>query len=415
MLPNQPPPVIDKYSMNSSAFSTVTAPSQPATLPRRPAAQVVRNSHEGQDELDESLGAVPPRKRNFKRLILSASIFLAGICLAKVAYTWWTVGRFIESTDDAYVGGDVTVIAPKVSGFISKLFVGDNQQVHAGDLLLKLDDRDYLAALAKADASVAIQQAALTNLDATRHLQEAIIAQAQATIGAAEAEIVRTRDDQVRFSRLLKDSAVSVQESQKTDADYKEAMAVGEKSGAGLAAAQRQLEVIDTQKQQVQAALEQAIAERDLARLNVGYTELRAPIDGTVGNRSAQVGAYATIGSQLISLVPSRGLWIDANFKESQLARIRPGSPTTVKVDSIPGRSFRGRVLSVAPATGAQFSVLPPENATGNFTKIVQRVAVRIALEDETATLGQLRPGLSVTARVNLGKANPGSFERAGL
>ena len=415
MSPNQLPTVIDKYSMNSSAFSTVIAPSQPTMLPSRPAAQVVKNNDEGQDELDESPGALPPKKRNFKRLILSASIFLAGICLAKAAYAWWTVGRFIESTDDAYVGGDVTVIAPKVPGFISKLFVGDNQQVHAGDLLLKLDDRDYLAALAKADASVAIQLAALTNLDATRHLQEAIIAQAQATIAAAEAEIVRTRDDQVRFSRLLKDAAVSVQESQKTDADYKEATAVGEKSRAGLTAAQRQLEVIDTQKKQVQAALEQAIAERDLARLNVGYTELRAPIDGTVGNRSAQVGAYATIGSQLISLVPSRGLWIDANFKESQLARIRPGSPTTVNVDSIPGRTFRGRVLSVAPATGAQFSVLPPENATGNFTKIVQRVAVRIALEDETATFGQLRPGLSVTAKVNLGKANPGSFERAGL
>jgi len=205
-----------------------------------------------------------------------------------------------------------------------------------------------------------------------------------------------------------------MQESQKADADHKEAMAVGERSRAGLVAAQRQLEVIDTQKQQIRAALEQAVAERDLARLNVGYTELRAPIDGTVGNRSAQVGAYATTGSQLISLVPTRGLWIDANFKESQLARIRPGSPATVKVDSIPGRTFRGRVLSVAPATGAQFSVLPPENATGNFTKIVQRVAVRIALEDEAATFDQLRPGLSVTAKVKVAKVNMASIERAG-
>src|SRR5260370_35491798 len=211
-LPNQPPAITDKSSLNSSAVSTVTVPSPSSTLSGRPAVQVARNSHDRQDELDESAGAVSPKKRNFKRLILSASIFLAGICLAKVAYTWWTVGRFIESTDDAYVGGDVTVIAPKVAGFISKLFVGDNQQVHAGDMLLKLDDRDYLAALAKADASVAIQQAALSNLDAMRHLQEAIIAQAQATIAAAEAEIVRSRDDQVRFSRLLKDSAVRSEE-----------------------------------------------------------------------------------------------------------------------------------------------------------------------------------------------------------
>jgi len=403
--------------MNSSALSTRTAQNPHIGLSNRPAVQPAPNDRESKKELNGANVPQPgrARKSRLKRMALMVSIVLAMLGLAKLAYTWWTVGRFIESTDDAYVGGDVTVIAPKVAGFISKLFVGDNQQVHAGDLLLKLDDRDYLAALAKADASVAIQQAALSNLDATRHLQEAIIAQAQATIAAADAEIVRTRDDQARFTRLLKDSAVSVQESQKTDADYKEALAVGEKSRAGLEAAQRQLEVIDTQKQQVQAALEQAIAERDLARLNVGYTELRAPIDGTVGNRSAQVGAYATTGSQLISLVPSQGLWIDANFKESQLARINAGAPATVKVDSIPGRTFRGRVLSVAPATGAQFSVLPPENATGNFTKIVQRVAVRIALEDETATFGQLRPGLSVTAKVNLGNANPGSFERAGL
>jgi membrane fusion protein (multidrug efflux system) len=342
------------------------------------------------------------------------SIVLATLGLARLTYIWWSVGRFIESTDDAYVGGNVTVIAPKVAGFISKLAVVDNQRVHAGELLVKLDDRDYLAALAKANAAVAIQRAALTNLDASRHLQEAVVAQAQATIVADDAEIVRTREDQVRFTRLLRDSAVSTQESQKADANYKEATAVGEKSRAGLAAAERQLEVIETQKQQVLATLEQAMAERDLARLNVGYTELRAPIDGIVGNRSAQLGAYAATGSQLISLVPARGLWIDANFKESQLARMRPGSPATVKVDSMPGQVFRGHVLSVAPATGAQFSVLPPENATGNFTKIVQRVAVRIMLEDEAATFGQLRPGLSVTAKVKVAKVNMASIERAG-
>lgn len=382
------------------------------------ALEPARDQVESRIELDGGAHVPSPknnRKPGFKRLAFAAIIVLAGLGLAKLACNWWTVGRFIESTDDAYVGGDVTVIAPKVAGFISTLAVGDNQHVHAGDLLLKLDDRDYLAALARAEAAVAIQRAALTNLDATRRLQEAVVAQNQATIAVADAEIVRTRDDQVRLSRLLKDSAVSLQESQRADADYTEAIAVGEKSRAGLVAAQRQLEVIDSQKQQAQAALEQAMAERDLARLNLSYTELRAPIDGTVGNRSAQVGAYATIGSQLISLVPARGLWVEANFKESQLARMRPGSPASVKVDSIPGKTFRGRVLSIAPATGAQFSVLPPENATGNFTKIVQRVAVRIALDDEAATLGQLRPGLSVMAKVNTGRANAATIERAGL
>jgi len=404
--------------MNSSALSTGTAQNPHIGLSNRPAVQPAPNDHGSKNELNGANVPQPgrARKSRLKRMALMVSIVLATLGLARVTYIWWSVGRFIESTDDAYVGGDVTVIAPKVAGFISKLAVVDNQRVHVGDLLVKLDDRDYLAALAKANAAVAIQHAALTNLDASRHLQEAVVEQAQATIAAADAEIVRTRDDRVRFTRLLKDSAVSVQDSQKAEAEWKEAIAVGEKSRAGLVAAQRQLEVIDTQKQQVLAALEQAIAEWDLARLNVSYTELRAPIDGIVGNRSAQVGAYATTGSQLISLVPARGLWIDANFKESQLARIRPGSPATVKVDSIRGRVFRGRVLSVAPATGAQFSVLPPENATGNFTKIVQRVAVRIGLDDEGETFGQLRPGLSVIAKVNtLSPAHSGASERAGF
>ncbi len=403
--------------MNSSALSTRTAQNPHIGLSNRPAVPAP-NDHESKKELNGANVPQPgrARKSRLKRMALMVSIVLATLGLARLTYIWWSVGRFIESTDDAYVGGDVTVIAPKVAGFISKLAVVDNQRVHVGDLLVKLDDRDYLAALAKANAAVAIQQAALTNLHASRHLQEAVVEQAQATIAAADAEIVRTRDDRVRFTRLLKDSAVSVQESQKAEAEWKEAIAVGEKSRAGLVAAQRQLEVIDTQKQQVLPALEQAIAEWDLARLNVSYTELRAPIDGIVGNRSAQVGAYATTGSQLISLVPARGLWIDANFKESQLARIRPGSPATVKVDSIRGRVFRGRVLSVAPATGAQFSVLPPENATGNFTKIVQRVAVRIGLDDEGETFGQLRPGLSVIAKVNtLSPAHSGASERAGF
>ena len=329
-------------------------------------------------------------------------IMVAGFGLAKSGYDWWTVGRFVESTDDAYVGGDVTVISPKVAGFISQLAVTDNQQVHAGDLLIKLDDQDYRAALAKAEAAVAIQEAVLTNLDATRSLQDAVIAQAQAGIASASAEITRTHDDQVRARNLLAGGVESTQDYQKTDADYKEALAAGEKSRATLAAARQELAVIATQKQQARAALAAAIAERDLARLNLSYTELRAPMDGIVGNRSAQVGAYATVGSQLISLVPARGLWIDANFKEDQLTQMHPGSPATVKIDLLGGRKFHGHVVSLAPATGAEFSVLPAENATGNFTKIVQRVAVRILLDNESAALGQLRPGLSVTARVNI-------------
>jgi membrane fusion protein (multidrug efflux system) len=355
-------------------------------------------------ELNGDTDSPAPQKNRpaiLKRVALTLLIAAAGLGVGKLAYGWWTVGRFIENTDDAYVGGDVTVIAPKVAGFIAQLDVTDNQQVHAGDLLLKLDDRDYRATLAKADAAVAVQQATLQNLDATRHLQEAMVAQAQAEIAASDAEVVRTHDDQVRYKQLLSTDSASAQSAEAADTDYKRALADGEKYKAALAAAQRQLDVIATQKLQVQAAVNEAIAQRDLAQLDVGYTELRAPIDGTVGNRSAQTGAYATIGSQLISLVPASGLWVDANYKESQLAKMHPGSPATIEVDSIPGKVFHGHVVSIAPATGAQFSVLPPENATGNFTKIVQRVAVRIVLDHEADALGQLRPGLSVTAKVD--------------
>jgi membrane fusion protein (multidrug efflux system) len=387
--------------MNASTITTGSAEQLATISPAPEIRSGMENGHSGRSREVTPITPKfnPPFTR--KHMVLGLIALAAIFSITALAYRWWTVGRFIESTDDAYLGGNVTVIAPEVAGFISQLAVEDNQQVHAGDLLVRLDNRDYLAALSKAEAAVAVQDAALTNLDATRHLQEAMVAQAQAEVAAADAETTRTRDDQVRYRRLLKENAVSAQSTEQADTDYTRALAAGEKAQAGLAAAERQLDVIATQKQQAEAALQQAMAECDTARLNLGYTELRAPIDGTVGNRSAQVGAYATTGSQLISLVPTSGLWVDANFKESQLADMQPGSPATIQIDSIPGKVFHGHVVSVAPATGAQFSVLPPENATGNFTKIVQRVTVRIAFDDESLAQGQLRPGLSATARVD--------------
>jgi membrane fusion protein (multidrug efflux system) len=358
----------------------------------------------------EARVASAPANRDLRRTIRHLDLrrfgffglaLLIGLGAMWYGHQWWSVGRFIESTDDAYVGGDVTVIAPKVAGFIVEVAATDNQAVHAGDLLVKLDDRDYRAALAKAAAAVAAQEATLANLDATRRLQESMIAQAEAEVTAADAEVARSRFDVVRYSRLASDQYASLQRCQQADADHKKAIAGVEKARAALDAARRRIDVIDTQKQQTRAALDQAIAERDLARLNLGYTELRAPIDGVVGNRSARNGAYAMVGAQLISLVPAQGLWVDANFKESQLAHIRAGLPASIEADVLPGHVFHGHVASLAPATGAQFSVLPPENATGNFTKIVQRVPVRIQLDDGASTLGNLRPGLSVTAAVD--------------
>jgi membrane fusion protein, multidrug efflux system len=338
---------------------------------------------------------------DLKRLAVFVAIGLVALGIAGFGYHWWVVGRFIESTDDAYVGGDITVIAPKVAGFIQQVAVTDNQSVRAGDLLLKLDDRDYRAALDRAQAAVAAQQATLANLDATRRLQGAVIDQARAGVKAAAAELQRAQEDAVRFRELSAHSAASVQVYQKAAADSQQAAAQVDKSRAEVAAAERELEVIDTRKLQIQAALAEATANAELARLNLSYTELRSPIAGVVGNRSARTGAYAAIGTQLISVVPARGLWVDANFKESQLEHMLPGQRVTVTADVLPGHVFVGRVASLAPATGAQFSVLPAENATGNFTRIVQRVPVRVWLEGDTEMVGRLRPGLSVDVNVD--------------
>jgi membrane fusion protein (multidrug efflux system) len=228
--------------------------------------------------------AVPVRathdlRRQARRLAPAGLAFLLALGAAAYGHHWWTVGRFIESTDDAYVGGEVTVIAPKVSGLIAQVLVTDNQTVRAGDLLVKIDDRDYRAALDKATGAVEAERAALANLDATRRLQEAMIAQAEAEVAAAEAEVARAGFDVVRYRHLAADQFASAQRFQQADADAKKAAAAAEKAKAAVAAARRRLDVIDTQKQQTQAALTQAAADRDMARLNLGYTELRTPID----------------------------------------------------------------------------------------------------------------------------------------
>jgi membrane fusion protein (multidrug efflux system) len=355
--------------------------------------------------LDRESAVAPPAAGSGgysqKQIGMTAAVVFAAIAAIFYGYHWLEVGRFTQKTDDAYVGGDITVIAPKVSGFISQVAVTDNQKVAAGDLLVKLDDRDYVAALAKAEASAEAQRATLANLDATRGLQSAVIAQARAGLAATNAELTRARDDEARFRDLSAHAAASIQTFQKASAEYQEAQAQVQRSLATLDAAERQLLVIDTQKRQAQAALAEAVASADIARLNVGYTELRSPIAGVIGNRSARTGAFASIGTQLVSVIPADGLWVDANFKEDQIAKARPGLRVIIKADVLPGEVFHGHVESLAPATGAQFSVLPPENATGNFTRIVQRVPVRIALEGDAAHLGRLRPGLSVTAAID--------------
>jgi membrane fusion protein (multidrug efflux system) len=349
----------------------------------------------------EAAGPAVTKPRARQRLLL----FCAGAVLL-LAIVWYgfgyvTTGRFIETTDDAYVGGDVTDLAPQISGAITAVAVTDNQQVHAGDLLIKIDDRTYRAALTKARAAVAGDVAALANLDAQEVLQHAMIAEAAADVTAAQAQTRLAGANQSRYARLAASQAGTVQESQTANMNYTQANAAIAKSQAALAAATAQIAVIETQKAEAKAALAGAVADESNAQLNLGYTEIRAPVDGTIGNRSAHLGGFATAGGQLVSIVPEHGLWVDANFKEDQLAAMRPGEEVWITADVLPDAKITGHVVNLAPASGAVFSVLPAENATGNFTKIVQRVPVRIALDGDAATLGMLRPGLSVTVAVN--------------
>jgi membrane fusion protein, multidrug efflux system len=353
----------------------------------------------------------PPRTRKArlspKRLGIAGAALFAGLGVAWYGHEWWTVGRFIESTDDAYVGGNVTAISPHVAGFVADILVGDNQHVRAGQLLVRLDPRDYQAALDHAQAVVQERTATLASLGAKYVLQQSMIRQATADLAAKAAQATFADEDAKRYASLAATNFGSRQDAEKTLAANRQAQSAVLSSKAGLEAARQQLSVLETEIIEARAEVAQAQSDLQTARLNLGYTEIRAPVDGYIGNRAARVGEYVANGAYLLSVIPAHGLWVDANFKEDQLARMHPGQKATVVADVLPGTVFHGHLLSLAPGTGAVFSVIPPENATGNFTKIVQRVPVRIALDDGDATLGTLRPGLSTTVGVDTRASAP--------
>jgi membrane fusion protein (multidrug efflux system) len=338
---------------------------------------------------------------NWKKLLTISGTALFVAAGAVYGRQWLEIGRFIESTDDAYVGGDVTAIAPHVAGFVSGIDVIDNQFVRQGQLLIRLDDRDFRAAQDHATAVVAAKRAALSDLRAKYALQKSTIRQTGADLASKQAAATFARADDARYQSLLRAVATSEQAMQKASTADQQAQSGVTAARAAVSGANQQLAVLAADIDQARADLAQAEADLKTADLNRGYTEIRSPIDGYVGNRATRVGAYVTVGSYLVSIVPAHGLWVDANFKEDQLAHIHAGEDATIIADVLPGRSFHGHVASLAPGTGAVFSVIPPENATGNFTKIVQRVPVRIVLDDTDATLGGLRPGLSITASID--------------
>jgi len=352
--------------------------------------------------IDSPLIAVP-RKVN---LSLKHALWLMGaaaLLLAAVGfgYRWWTVGRFTEKTDDAYVGGDVTEISPHVSGFITTILVSDNQRVSAGQELIRIDAADFAAVQDHAAATVEQRQATLASLQAQLELQHSLIAEAVANLQSRRDDAAFAASDAKRYHDLAVSKAGSGRDADKAQTTDRTAQSTVASTAARLDAARKQLAVLDAAVKEAQASLAQSQAELRTARLNLGYTEIRSPIDGYIGDRSAQVGAYVTAGTHLLSVVPAQGLWVDANFKEDQIGAMRIGQPATVIVDVMPDRSLHGHLLTIAPATGAVFSVIPPQNATGNFTKIVQRVPVRIAVDNGDASLGLLRPGVSTTVSID--------------
>jgi membrane fusion protein (multidrug efflux system) len=323
------------------------------------------------------------------------------VIVAYAGWNWWHVWRFQQSTDDAYIQSDISLISPKIEGYIKEVRVQDNQQVSAGQVLFVIDDRDFAAKVAQAEAAVANEEAIVATF-ATRHdLQLAMIQQAEAMVTAAEADVTRSELDHQRYATLVTTENASRQRFETAEADARKAQAVLLKARAALEAEKQQLVVLESQKREEEARLAQARATLQLARNDLDNTIIRAPVAGVAGNRGGQVGQYVKAGTQLLSVVPLPKVYVPAHFKDTQLTRMRPGQPAEVAVDAYPDQPIIGHVDSFAPASGAEFSLLPPDNATGNFTKIVQRVPVRIALPVDGPLAMLLRPGLSVTVTVD--------------
>ena len=313
----------------------------------------------------------------------------------------WLGERADQSTDDAYLQSDLTPLAAKVAGYVRMVPVGDFQRVRQGDLLVEIADNDYAAQLAQAEANVAVAQAAIDNLQSQRMLQASNIRAAEAVVAATAATVTRYRLEAQRQRALLATSVAGTRQTvEQAEANEKGSDATMQQNQAQAEAARAQLGVLDTQERQFRASLAVQEAALQLARIQLGYTRITAPSDGTVGQRLVRPGQYVGVGTQVISIVPP-ALWVIANLKETQMTRIRAGQPATVTVDAFPGLVLRGHVDSWSPASGSQFSLLPPDNATGNFTKVVQRIPVKIVLDPRDGQAGLLRPGMSVVPTIH--------------
>ena len=330
-----------------------------------------------------------------------AVVLLALLAAATVsAYNYWRDGRFLQSTTNAYIRADYTIVAPKILGYITKVLVQDNEEVTAGQVLARIDDRDFQVALDQARADIDTADATVGNLDAQIAQQQSVVDQQKADITSDKASLEFAQADHARYGNLKKSGYGSVQRAQQAETAMREKAAQLRRSRAGVLIAERHIDVLLSERAKAQAQREHAVSAYRQAELNLSYTSIAAALPGMVGARMLRIGQYVQAGTPLMAVVPLHAVYVVANYKETQLAQVQSGQPAEIAVDSFPGVTLRGHVDSLSPASGLEFSLLPGDNATGNFIKIVQRVPVKIALDDNPL-LGRLRSGMSVEAIVD--------------
>lgn len=338
-----------------------------------------------------------PKKAQIISVVLLA-VAVAGVLYANRPES----SSSTQSTDDAYVHADFTTVAPQVSGTIETVLIEDNQRVEKGDVLATLDDRDFVAAVNAANAQVASARASIASLQAHLSRQQTAIRQAQAAVAADEAALKLASANQARYRNLAHDGSGTVQARQQAEAQLSIQRARRDRSEAGLQAARQQVDVLRADLEKAQAALAHAQATQAIEELKLSYTRITAPIAGTIGQKSVRIGAFVNTGQPLLAIVPLDAVYITANFRETQLARVAMGQAVDITVDALPGESLLGTVQSLGPASGVSYSAIAPHNATGNFTKIVQRLPVRIRIDPDQPAAAKLRVGMSVTPHIRI-------------
>lgn len=376
----------EEVKAEAAAFAEAAKAEAPQTAPAQSAPAVAP-------------AAAAPKKRRSLVLPVVVLALLAGT--GWYGYDWWTNGRFLVSTDDAYIEGDIATISPKVTGYVAKVNVVANQEVKAGDVLATLDNGDYQNALDQANAQIETEQLSLSRIDAQIEGAKASLVQAQAQKTALEATVRGAEIKQKRQSDLQAKSVGTTADLDDANTALDQAKANLAGGDANIVAAQANIAILEAQRKEAEGSVRTLEIQRDKAARDLSFTVLKAPYDGVVGNRSVQEGDLVSPGQRLMALVPTRQLYIDANFKETQIQHLVPGSKVNVHVDAYSDYPVVGTVESISPASGSVFSMLPPENATGNFTKIIQRVPVRIALPQDALDSGRLRAGLSVVVDVD--------------